>query len=142
MGKRLAEELLAAEMETNGRYPKKVSFTLWSSDFISSEGATIAQIFYLLGVEPMRDGFGQIRSLRLIPSEQLGRPRVDVVVQTSGQLRDIAASRLELINRAIAMAAEARDDAHENFVRKGFEDAERLLLAKGFSPGRRPPLCR
>ncbi len=134
VGKRLAEELLAAEMETNGRYPKKVSFTLWSSDFISSEGATIAQIFYLLGVEPMRDGFGQIRSLRLIPSEQLGRPRVDVVVQTSGQLRDIAASRLELINRAIAMAAEARDDAHENFVRKGFEDAERLLLAKGFSP--------
>lgn len=134
VGKRLAENLLAAEMEANGRYPEKVSFTLWSTDFISSEGATIAQIFYLLGVEPMRDGFGQIRSLRLIPSEQLGRPRVDVVVQTSGQLRDIAASRLALINRAIAMAAEARDDTHENFVRKGFEDAERHLLAKGFSP--------
>lgn len=133
-GKRLAEDLLAAEMTANGKYPEKVSFTLWSTDFISSEGATIAQILYLLGVEPMRDGFGYIRSLRLIPSEQLGRPRIDVVVQTSGQLRDIAASRLELINDAIAMAAEARDEAYGNYVRKGFEDAERLLLEKGFSP--------
>ena len=121
-------------MTANGKYPEKVSFTLWSTDFISSEGATIAQILYLLGVEPMRDGFGYIRSLRLIPSEQLGRPRIDVVVQTSGQLRDIAASRLELINDAIAMAAEARDEAYGNYVRKGFEDAERLLLEKGFSP--------
>ena len=54
-GKRLAEDLLAAEMTANGKYPEKVSFTLWSTDFISSEGATIAQILYLLGVEPMRD---------------------------------------------------------------------------------------
>ena len=133
-GKRLAEDLLAAEMKANGKYPEKVSFTLWSTDFISSEGATIAQILYLLGVEPMRDGFGYIRSLRLIPSDQLGRPRIDVVVQTSGQLRDIAASRLELINDAIAMAAEAHDEEYGNYVRKGFEDAERLLLEKGFSP--------
>ena len=132
-GRRLAENLLDQEFESKGRYPEKVSFTLWSSDFISTEGATIGQILYLLGVEPLRDGFGYIRSLRLIPSEQLGRPRVDVVVQTSGQLRDIAASRLELINRAITMAAESEDKG-DNFVRKGFDDAERRLLEKGFSP--------
>jgi len=82
VGRRLAENLLAAEMEAKGRYPQKVSFTLWSSDFISTEGATIAQILYLLGVEPLMDGFGYIRSIRLIPSEQLGRPRIDIVVQT------------------------------------------------------------
>ena len=49
-------------------------------------------------------------------------------------MRDIAASRLELINDAIAMAAEAHDEEYGNYVRKGFEDAERLLLEKGFSP--------
>lgn len=41
-----------------------------------------------------------------------------MVVQTSGQLRDIAASRLELINDAIAMAAEAHDEEYGNYVRK------------------------
>ncbi len=133
VGRRLAESLLEAELAANGRYPEKVSFTLWATDFISSEGATVAQILYLLGVEPLRDGFGYIRSLRLIPTERLGRPRIDVVVQTSGQLRDIAASRLELIDSAIAMAA-AAEDGGDNYVRKGLLDAERMLLGKGFSP--------
>ena len=133
VGKRLAEDLLEAEFKSKGKYPEKVSFTLWATDFISSEGATVAQILYLLGVEPLRDGFGYIRSLQLIPEAQLGRPRVDVVIQTSGQLRDIAASRLELINRAVDMAAAAQDKG-ENFVKKGLADSERHLLDKGFSP--------
>ena len=124
---------MEAEFKSKGKYPEKVSFTLWATDFISSEGATVAQILYLLGVEPLRDGFGYIRSLQLIPEKQLGRPRVDVVIQTSGQLRDIAASRLELINRAVDMAA-AADDKGSNFVKKGLADAERRLLEKGFSP--------
>ncbi|MDE7150229.1 MAG: cobaltochelatase subunit CobN, partial [Bacteroidales bacterium] len=133
VGKQLAEELLATEKARRGHYPEKVSFTLWATDFVSTEGAMVAQIFYLLGVEPLRDGFGNIRSLRLIPVEELGRPRVDVVVQTSGQLRDIAASRLALINKAVAMAAED-GAAGENFVRSGRQDAERYLLEKGYSP--------
>lgn len=134
VGKTLADQLLAKELKEKGKYPEKVSFTLWSSDFINSEGASIAEILYLLGVEPMRDGFGYIRSLRLMPAQSLGRPRIDVVVQTSGQLRDIAASRLKLINDAIAMAVKAEDGAENNYVRKGFEDAEKHLLNKGFSP--------
>ncbi len=134
VGKRLANNLLEQELEVNGKYPEKVSFTLWSTDFISSEGATIGQILWMLGVEPLRDGFGYIRSLRLVPIEELGRPRVDVVVQTSGQLRDIAASRLKLINDAIAMAGEANDGDMVNFVSKGLNDAEARLLEKGFSP--------
>ena len=64
--------------------PRKVSYTLWSSEFIETEGATIAQILYMLGVEPVRDPFGRVTDLRLIPSEELGRPRIDVVVQTCG----------------------------------------------------------
>lgn len=132
-GKKLANNLIEAELKKNGTYPQKVSFTLWSSDFISSEGATIAQILYLLGVEPLRDGFGYIRSLRVIPEEDLSHPRIDVVVQTSGQLRDIAASRLALINKAIEMAAEAPSKG-VNYVKKGFDDAEKALLEKGFSP--------
>ena len=133
VGRGLAEDLLAAEFASRGKYPEKVSFTLWATDFISSEGATVAQILYLLGVEPLRDGFGYIRSLQLIPQARLGRPRIDVVVQTSGQLRDIAASRLELINRAVDMAAAAKDEG-ENYVKKGLLDSERHLLNKGFSP--------
>lgn len=118
----------------NDSLPRKVSYTLWSGEFIETGGATIAQVLYMLGVEPIRDTFGRVSDLRLIPSKELGRPRIDVVVQTSGQLRDIAASRLFLINRAVEMAAAAKDDVYSNQVAEGVTEAERVLMEKGLTP--------
>lgn len=118
----------------NDSIPRKVSYTLWSGEFIETEGATIAQILYMLGVEPIRDAFGRVSDIRLIPSKELGRPRIDVVVQTSGQLRDLAASRLFLINRAVEMAAAAKNDEFENMVSAGVVEAERTLIEKGLTP--------
>ncbi|MCY4075708.1 MAG: cobaltochelatase subunit CobN, partial [Acidobacteria bacterium] len=135
VGRRLAESLIDEHRRRHDAWPKKVAFTLWPTDFIGTEGATIGQIFYLLGVEPVWDPRGRVGDLRLIPSADLGRPRIDVVVQTAGQLRDLAASRLALINRAVAMAADARDgEKHDNFVHAGRLRAEEVMKEKGLSP--------
>ena len=134
-GKQLADNtILMYRQRHNDSLPRKVSYTLWSGEFIETEGATIAQVLYMLGVEPVRDAFGRVTDLRLISTQKLGRPRIDVVVQTSGQLRDIAASRLFLINRAVMMAAEAQDDEYENYVAKGVHDAENKLVDDGMAP--------
>lgn len=134
-GKELAENTIRMYRERHhDSIPRKVSYTLWSGEFVETEGATIAQILYMLGVEPIRDAFGRVNDIRLIPSEQLGRPRIDVVVQTSGQLRDIAASRLFLISRAVEMAAAAKDDIYDNYVSQSVIDAESKLIEKGLSP--------
>lgn len=134
-GKELAENTIRLYRERhNDSIPRKVSYTLWSSEFIETGGATIAQCLYMLGVEPIRDAFGRVTDIRLIPSKELGRPRIDVVVQTSGQLRDLAASRLFLITRAVEMASQAKDDAYPNRVAEGVREAERVLVDKGLSP--------
>lgn len=134
-GKELAEGTIAMYRKAHGdSIPRKVSYTLWSSEFIETEGATIAQILYMLGVEPVRDPFGRVTDLRLIPSEVLGRPRIDIVVQTSGQLRDLAASRLFLIGRAVKMAAAAEGDKYPNYVAEGVLESEKHLVEKGVSP--------
>ena len=135
-GKQLADDLIADyKKRNNGEFPRKVSFTLWSSSFIESEGTTIAEIFYLLGAEPVYDRMGRVQDVRLIPLSELGRQRVDVLIQTSGQFRDLAASRLFLIQKAVNMAAEAEGENEEqNQVIKGVRDAERVLLDKGLSP--------
>ena len=134
-GRELANETIRMYRERHhDSLPRKVSYTLWSGEFIETEGATIAQVLYMLGVEPVRDVFGRVNDLRLIPSEELKRPRIDVVVQTSGQLRDLAASRLFLISRAVEMAAAAKDDLYENFVTQGVVNAEQSLIDKGLSP--------
>lgn len=134
-GKQLADNTIAMyRRRHNDSIPRKVSYTLWSGEFIETGGATIAQALYMLGVEPIRDTFGRVTDLRLIPSAELGRPRIDVVMQTSGQLRDIAASRLFLINRAVEMAANAKEDQFENQVAAGVVEAERVLIEKGLTP--------
>ncbi|MDR1346430.1 MAG: cobaltochelatase subunit CobN [Bacteroidales bacterium] len=130
LGKALLDDYLKNHQ---GKYPQKISFTLWSGSFIESEGATMAQILYLLGVEPIRDQFNRVLDIRLIPQSELNRPRIDVVVQTSGQLRDLAASRLSLLQKAVDLAASASDNG-ENYVAFGKENAERMMLQKGFSP--------
>ena len=135
VGKKLGQSLIENYKKNNdGAYPKKISFTLWSASYIETEGTTIAQILYMLGVEPVWDPFGRVKSIRLIPAEELGRPRIDALVQTSGQLRDLAASRLFLINKAISMVADAKEDGNGNFVAEGLLIAEKLLIEKGFSP--------
>ena len=133
-GKALAKATLGQYHRKHGRYPRKVSYTFWSGEFIETEGATLAQALYMLGVSPVRDGMNRVTDLRLIPSAELGRPRIDVVVQTSGQLRDIAASRLELLSKAVRMAALSKNDTCGNYVADGTLAAEKILLEKGFSP--------
>ena len=137
-GKRLAEATLAQYRQQHGDYPRKVSYTLWAGEFIASGGATIAQVLWMLGVEPERDSQGRILSLRLVPSCELKRPRIDVVVQVSGQLRDIADSRLKLITEAIRLAAAANDEDcdYQNYVSEGTQAQEQQLIAKGVAPER------
>jgi len=135
IGVALAKATLEEYKKLNGgRYPRKVTFTLWGGEFIQTEGATLAQVLYMLGVEPIRDRMGRISDMRLIPSDELGRPRIDVLAQTSGQLRDIAASRLFLINKAVELASGARDDVHPNFVNEGVVEAERIMVDEGIPP--------
>lgn len=135
VGVALARQLMETRLKETGEHLRKVAFTLWGGEFIRGQGTALAQIFYLLGVEPIRDSRGIVRDVRLIPPEELGRPRVDVAVQTSGQFRDIAASRIFLINRAVVLASECPGiDEHKNYVREGTLAAERLMIEKGLSP--------
>lgn len=130
-GKILAENTLASHLKQHGSYPKKVAYTFWAGEFISSGGATVAQALWMLGVEPVRDSQGRISELRVVPTSELKRPRVNVVVQVSGQLRDIAESRLRLITDAIRMVSEL--DEPDNGVREGTLEQEKLLTQKGLS---------
>ncbi|MFV0541387.1 MAG: cobaltochelatase subunit CobN [Aestuariibaculum sp.] len=134
-GQLLAEQILQKHIAKHGEYPKKIAYSLWGGEFIRNQGMNIGQIFYMLGVAPVRNNYGRVHDVKLIPIEQLKRPRIDVLVQTSGQFRDIAASRINLINKAVQLAAKADDDdAYKNYVKEGALLAEKELKEKGFSP--------
>jgi magnesium chelatase subunit H len=82
---------------------------------------------WLVGVKPVPDSLGRVNKLELIPLETLGRPRVDVVVSCSGVFRDLFINQMNLLDRAVKMAAEADEPLAQNFVRAhAMEQAQEL----------------
>ena len=133
VGRQLAEALIQAKLKSTGEYPKKVGFSLWGGEFIRTQGTNIGEIFYLLGVEPVWDSRGRVQDVKLIPASELKRPRIDVVIQTSGQFRGAATSRMRLIDKAVRLAATDPDGEFGNFVREGSLEIIKALIAGGMS---------
>ena len=75
-------------LKTHKELPKTVALVLWGSDNIKSDGEQIAQALALIGAKPRFDSFGRLSGADLISLEQLGRPRIDVVMTLSGIFRD------------------------------------------------------
>ncbi|MEZ5335466.1 MAG: cobaltochelatase subunit CobN [Methanolobus sp.] len=117
-GKALVDEWLASYYEENGEYPTKVGYILWAGESTRHEGIMEAQILYLMGIEPVwnKDN-NEVEDVQVINSSELGRPRIDVIVQISGLYRDTFPMKVELIDKAVRLAyAEAETDEYENYV--------------------------
>jgi len=123
----VVDRLLDRMKQDSGEYPQSIAFTLWGTDNIKTYGESLAQVLMLLGVRPVPDSIGRVNKLELIPLEDLGRPRVDVVVTCSGVFRDLFINQMNLLDRAVKMAAEADEDPEMNYVR-----AHALEQAKEF----------
>lgn len=124
----VVDRLLARQRDENGgAYPETIACVLWGTDNIKTYGESLAQILWMVGVKPVPDSFGRVNKLELIPLNELGRPRVDVVVNCSGVFRDLFINQMALLDRAVKMAAEADEPLEMNFVRKhALEQAEAL----------------
>ncbi|NJR70905.1 MAG: magnesium chelatase subunit H [Synechococcales cyanobacterium CRU_2_2] len=113
--------------ENNGAYPETIACVLWGTDNIKTYGESLAQILWFVGVKPMPDSLGRINKLEILSLEELGRPRIDVVVNCSGVFRDLFINQMALIDRAVKMAAEADEPLEMNYVRKhAKEQAEEM----------------
>ena len=121
-GQLMAESLLRRHKEDSGEYPKSVGLSVWGTSAMRTSGDDVAEVFALLGIRPRWDEASRrIIGLEPIPSEELGRPRVDVTVRISGFFRDAFPHVLALIDDAVRMAAAQDDPADMNFLRVNVE---------------------
>ena len=104
-------------LETHQSLPRTVALVLWGSDNIKSDGAPIAQALALIGAKPRFDSFGRLCGADLIPLEDLGRPRIDVIMTLSGIFRDLLPLQTKLLAEAALKAATADEPLDQNFVR-------------------------
>lgn len=116
-GQRQADALLARH-GADGALPETLAMVLWGTDNLKSEGVQIAQAMTLIGARPRFDGYGRLAGAELVPLEELGRPRIDVVVTLSGIFRDLLPLQTRMIAEAAWLAASADEPLTQNFVRK------------------------
>ncbi|MEY3513235.1 MAG: magnesium chelatase, partial [Pseudomonadota bacterium] len=117
-GKVQAQLLIDRHCADGNPLPESIALVLWGSDNLKNEGTPIAQALALMGAMPRFDTYGRIAGASLIPLEELGRPRIDVIMTLSGIFRDLMPLQIKLLAEAAFLAASADEPLEMNWIRK------------------------
>ncbi|WP_083494283.1 cobaltochelatase subunit CobN [Colwellia sp. MT41] len=130
-GVTLMDQTIAAYVEKHGKFPQKLAFSLWSLETMRHQGALEAQILHALGVKPKWNHQGHVVGTEVIPYSELKRPRIDVVISTTGLYRDAFPNVMLWLAKAIDKVAKMKED--NNFVYRHATALKAELLAQGTS---------
>jgi magnesium chelatase subunit H len=129
-GTRIAESLIQAHQAAhNNAYPETIAQVLWGIDTIKTKGEAIGTILSLIGAKRIKDGLGKIERYELLPLDEVGHPRIDVLITASGVFRDTFAGTMDMLDRLIREAAAADEPEEQNFIRKHVQE----LVRQGIS---------
>jgi cobaltochelatase CobN len=79
----------------------------WGTSNMRTGGDDLAQALALMGVQPQWDrNSRRVTGFEVIPSDVLGRPRVDVSLRCSGFFRDAFPAQMSLLDRAVRAVAD------------------------------------
>ncbi|MCW2789217.1 MAG: cobN [Aeromicrobium sp.] len=117
-GRAMADSLIERHLADTGDYPRSVGLSVWGTSAMRTSGDDIAEVLALIGVEPEWDEASRrVNGLRIVPPEELGRPRIDVTVRISGFFRDAFPHVIAILDDAIRQVAELDETDEQNFVR-------------------------
>lgn len=128
-GAQIADAIIAKHLEEHGTYPETIAEVLWGLDTIKTKGEAVATIIRLMGARPAYDGQNKISHYELIPLEELGRPRIDVLMQLSPVFRDAFGILMNHLDNLVKAAATADEPEEMNFIKKHVNDAMRQGLS-------------
>jgi len=90
-----------------------------------------SQVLNLMGIRPKWDARGRVVGIEAIPRAELGRPRIDVTIVTTGLYRDLFSNLMALLDSAVSVA---RDQVEgDNLVRSHVLKTKKLLMERGVS---------
>jgi len=98
-----------------------------------TKGQSVVMIMRLLGIEPVWDATGKVKSYKITSIQDLGRPRIDVVVTASSLFRDTFSNVMTLLDKAIRELAINTDNGQDNYIKKNYEALKSEYLSQGKS---------
>lgn len=114
-GIKIANNTINQYREQNGTYPSSVAVILWGLETSRTQGETVGQILHYLGIR-VKNKMGQFEpTFEIIPTEELGRPRIDVVINICGFFRDMFPNLIEEFNRLFSKIVDLDEKDELNF---------------------------
>ncbi|MGQ9826559.1 MAG: cobaltochelatase subunit CobN [Roseiflexus sp.] len=131
-GMGLARDLIARYQREYGQIPESVGLSIWGTSAIRTAGDDIAQALALLGARPrwQREN-RRVVGIEIVPPEELGRPRIDVVCRISGFFRDAFPHLIALIDQAVQAVIALDEPPEMNFPRKHALETAQALRSAG-----------
>ncbi|PZP32121.1 MAG: cobaltochelatase subunit CobN [Roseateles depolymerans] len=120
-----------AEQAQGGHAPQRLALSLWAGETLRHQGVMEAQALVALGAMPVWDTSGRPTAIKLLSPQELGRPRVDVLLSVTGSYRDQFPALMKLLDQAVAAAGAAEAD---NAIARNNRAIEGELRRSGVKP--------
>lgn len=134
IGQRSAQALIERHLQDHGDYPRQLGLSVWGTATMRTGGDDIAQAFSLMGVEPVWAlGSNRVVDFKVIGTQLLGRPRVDVTLRVSGFFRDAFPNVMKLFDAAVQAIAAIEEPGNENIIQQNVRARCAELEKKGLS---------
>ena len=133
MAKNAVDIMIRNYYENNaGSWPQLNAIVIWGTEVLRTEGVSLAEFLYFMGVEPTWDHNGKYKELKVIPIENLtlklsdgsviNRPRLDVfttIVSSNPQW-------IKMLNDAVKLVYDLNESSTginiENYVKKHIDE--------------------
>ncbi|MHB8577573.1 MAG: cobaltochelatase subunit CobN, partial [Dehalococcoidia bacterium] len=109
-----------------------VGLSIWGTSAMRTHGDDIAEVFALLGVRPRWQAENhRLVGVEVVPLDELGRPRIDVVCRISGFFRDAFPGIIAALDEAVRTVTALDESEEQNFVRKHVLAQRRTIVEQG-----------
>ncbi|UQZ37006.1 magnesium chelatase [Paenibacillus sp. PK3_47] len=131
-GADLADNTIDLYYKQYGQYPVTTAVVMWGLETSRTQGETFGQILSYLGIRISgRNRFNQ-PEYKIIPLHELGRPRLNVVVNICGFFRDMFPNLVETLNYLFSLVAGMDEAEEDNRFKKHTQNLYQHLQEKGF----------
>lgn len=132
-GARIAKNTLEQYRKEHGCYPKSMAVILWGLETSRTQGETVGQILYYLGVQVERKKKQFSPSFEIIPPDELEHPRINVLITICGFFRDMFPLLIGELHEVFQQIAALDESAGVNYFKAASAVIYKNLLQEGYS---------
>ena len=135
-GEKAARLAVEKYYQQTGKYPDTTAVILWGLETSRSQGETIGQILYYLGLRLKTEKGSYDDRLEIIPTEELGRPRMDVVIHICGFFRDMYPNLIDNLNEMMQRLLTLHESDDENYYARNTRKITEDIVCQALKEGR------